>query len=172
MEGIGHPRMEIPLSIVDVMYSTFQQASSNPNLAPPQELYLLLKPIWAQESLASYDPLDLVFPFDEAILEAMTRLERPLDELHHISYFLPELKRIKVGEFVTTMNRDALCPINPMTMHKIYAEGNMKSIAKTIPIDIYRTPDSIENVFIGADCSLEEIQIYTELFKEFHDVFA
>jgi hypothetical protein len=30
----------------------------------------------------------------------------------------------------------------------------------------------MENVFIGADCSPEEIQIYTDLFKEFHNVFA
>ena len=30
----------------------------------------------------------------------------------------------------------------------------------------------MNNVFVGADCSLEEIQIYTDLFKEFHDVFA
>jgi hypothetical protein len=30
----------------------------------------------------------------------------------------------------------------------------------------------MENVFVGADCSSEEIQIYTDLFKEFYDVFA
>jgi hypothetical protein len=30
----------------------------------------------------------------------------------------------------------------------------------------------VENVFVRADCSLEEIQIYTDLFKEFRDVFA
>jgi hypothetical protein len=41
-----------------------------------------------------------------------------------------------------------------------------------IPIDISRTPGIMENVFVGADCSPEEIQIYTELFKEFHDVFS
>jgi hypothetical protein len=30
----------------------------------------------------------------------------------------------------------------------------------------------VENVFVGADCSLKEIQVYTDLFKEFHDVFS
>jgi hypothetical protein len=30
----------------------------------------------------------------------------------------------------------------------------------------------VENIFVGADCSPEEIQIYTDLFKEFRDVFA
>jgi hypothetical protein len=48
----------------------------------------------------------------------------------------------------------------------------MTSISSTIKIDISRTPGKIENMHIGAYCSLEEILIYTELFKEFQDVFA
>jgi hypothetical protein len=50
-------------------------------------------------------------------------------------------------------------------------KGNMETIAEMIPIDISRTPGIVENVFVGADCSPEEIQIYTDLFKEFCDVF-
>jgi hypothetical protein len=57
-------------------------------------------------------------------------------------------------------------------LHTVYAEGNMVSITEMIPIDISRTPGIVENVFVGVDCSPEEIQIYTELFKEFHDVFS
>jgi hypothetical protein len=57
-------------------------------------------------------------------------------------------------------------------MHKVYTEGNMTTIAKMIPIDISRTPGIVENVFVGVDCSLEEIRIYKDLFKEFHGVFA
>jgi hypothetical protein len=30
----------------------------------------------------------------------------------------------------------------------------------------------LKNVYIGADCSPEEIQIYNELFKELSDVFS
>jgi hypothetical protein len=41
-----------------------------------------------------------------------------------------------------------------------------------IPIDISKTPGIVENVFVGADCSPEEIRTYTELFKEFCDVFS
>jgi hypothetical protein len=48
----------------------------------------------------------------------------------------------------------------------------MATIAKTIPIDISITPGVVENVFVGADCSPEEIRIYKDLFKEFRDVFA
>jgi hypothetical protein len=57
--------------------------------------------------------------------------------------------------------------IVPLDTHDIYAEGNMVSISPTITIDISRTPGKIENVHIGADCSPEEILIYTKLFKEF-----
>jgi hypothetical protein len=30
----------------------------------------------------------------------------------------------------------------------------------------------VENVFVGEDCSPKEIQIYTNLFKEFRDIFS
>jgi hypothetical protein len=70
------------------------------------------------------------------------------------------------------MTRDRSCPINTLAMNAVYVEGNMETIAKMIPNDIYRTPGIMENVFIGANCSPEEIQIYKDLFKEFHDVFA
>ena len=41
-----------------------------------------------------------------------------------------------------------------------------------IPINISRDPGRIENVYIGEKCSHAEIQEYTELFKEFRDIFA
>ena len=41
-----------------------------------------------------------------------------------------------------------------------------------MPINISRNLGTIENVYIGADCSQDEIREYTKLFKEFCDVFA
>jgi hypothetical protein len=172
MEGTGHHGMSMPLSMTEVAYSLVQQASTDPDPTPTQELDLILEPIWAQGSLVDTDSLDLVFPSDEAIMEAMTSLDKPWDDLHHRSYFLPELSRIEAGEFTLTMTGDRSCPINPLATHVVYAEGNMETITETIPINISRTPGIMENVFIGADCSPEEIQIYTDLFKEFHDVFS
>jgi hypothetical protein len=67
---------------------------------------------------------------------------------------------------------DRSCPINPLATHVVYAKGNMETITKTIPINISRTLGIVENVFVGADCSPEEIQIHTDLFKEFCDIFA
>jgi hypothetical protein len=62
--------------------------------------------------------------------------------------------------------------IVPLDTHDIYAEGNMVSISPTVSFNISRTPGKIENINIGADCSPEEILIYTNLFKEFRDIFA
>jgi hypothetical protein len=113
----------------------------------------------------------LVLPSDEAILEALTSPNRPWDDLHHRSYFLPELRRIEVGEFILTMTGDRYCLINPLATHTVYVEGNMETIIETIPIDISRALGIMENVFVRVDFSLEEIQIYMDLFIEFCDIF-
>jgi hypothetical protein len=102
----------------------------------------------------------------------MTIPDKPWEYLHHRSYFLPELSLIEAGEFTVTMTGDHSCLINLLARHEIYAKGNMETISKTIPINISRNPGVMENVFVGADCSPEEIQTYTDLFKEFHKVFA
>ena len=41
-----------------------------------------------------------------------------------------------------------------------------------ISINISRNPGTIENVYTGDECSHAEILEYTELFKEFRDIFA
>lgn len=41
-----------------------------------------------------------------------------------------------------------------------------------IHINVSRDPNVIENLFIGIKCSPEEVQNYTDLFKQFRDVFA
>jgi hypothetical protein len=68
MEGIGSLGMVMPLSTVEVAYNIVQKASANPDLAPSQELDLVLEPIKDQDSPTTQDPLELVFPFDEVIL--------------------------------------------------------------------------------------------------------
>jgi hypothetical protein len=132
----------------------------------------VLEPRWAQGPLTDIDSLDLVFPSDEVIIEAMTSPDRPWDDLHHIYYFLPELIRIEAGEFTLTMTGDKVCPINPLATHVVYAEVNMETIAQKIPIDISIIPGIMENIFVGADFSFEEIQIYKDLFKELCNVFS
>ena len=95
MEWIGHLGMTMKLSPSEVVYTVVQQASTNPNLVPPQELDLVLKPIWDHESLTTQDPLDLVLASEEVILEVMNGPHRPWDDIHHRCYFLPELRIIE-----------------------------------------------------------------------------
>jgi hypothetical protein len=83
IEGTGHPSMSMPLFIAEVAYSLVQQASTDPNPSPAQELDLIQDPIWAQGSIADTDALELVLPSDEAIIEAMTSPAKPWDVLHH-----------------------------------------------------------------------------------------
>jgi hypothetical protein len=104
---------------------------------------------------------------DEAIIEAMNGSEKPWDDMHHRSYFLPELASIKQDDFRYTLSDIVDHVVVLMHTHEIYAEGNMVRISPTIAINISCTPGKIENVHISAYCLPEEILIYIELFKEF-----
>ena len=63
-------------------------------------------------------------------------------------------------------------PMVPLSSPSPMADGNMANISPTIPIIISHDPGKIENVYIGVECSHVEIQGYTELFKEFCDIFS
>jgi hypothetical protein len=157
IDGTGHLGMSMPLSAAEVVYSLFQQASANTDPTLAQEFDPLLETILAPGSLANTDSLNLVLPSDEAVIEARTSPDNPSDDLHHRSYFLPELRRIEAGEFTLTMTRDRSFPINPLATRDVYAEGNTESIAETVPINLSRTPGVIDNVFVEVYCSPEEI---------------
>jgi len=128
--------------------------------------------VWATSLSCSHDFLDETLLSDEAILEAMNVSEKPWDDMHHRSYFLPSLDKIEQDDFRSTLSEIIDHAIVPLDTHDIYAEGNMVNISPTIQIDISRTPGKIENVNIGVDCLPEETLIYTNLFKEFRDIFA
>ena len=55
----------------------------------------------------------------------------------------------------------------PLGTPSKFIEGNMANLSLTIPINISQTLGKIENVYIGADCSPDEIEAYTKIFKEF-----
>jgi hypothetical protein len=67
------------------------------------------------------------------------------------------------------MTGDRSCHTNPLATHKIYAKGNMETIVEMIPINISRTPGVIDNVFVRAYSSPEEMpgidpqRVYHEL---------
>jgi hypothetical protein len=102
----------------------------------------------------------------------MNGSDKPWDDMHHRSYFLPKLARIEQYDFRSTLSEIISHVVVPLDTHGIYAKENMASISPTITIDISHIPSKVENVYIGTGCSPEEILIYTEIFKELCDVFA
>ena len=122
-------------------------------------------PAWEVESSHIHDYVDSIFPSDEAIIEAMSGVEPPWEELHHRSSFLPKLDRLECEDFREILSERIGSPVVPLSSPGPMDDGNMENISSTIPINISRNPGTIENVYIGAECSHVEIQEYTKLFK-------
>jgi hypothetical protein len=164
-----HVGMAMPLSTMDIVYQVILDSFADLDLVTSltDEEDIIFRPMWATSFSCSHDFIDGNFPLEEAIIEAMNGSDRPWDDMHHRSYFLPDLERSEQNEFQSTLSDIVGHTVVPLNTHDIYAEGNMVSIYSTITIDISRTPDKIENIHIGADCLPKEILIYTELFKEF-----
>ena len=70
---------------------------------------------WAVDSSHSQYFLDDVFPSDEAILEAMSGIEQPWEELHHRSYFLPKLDRLECDDFREVLSEKFGRPVVPLS---------------------------------------------------------
>ena len=73
-------------------------------------------PAWAVESSHAHDFLDSVFPSDEAIIEAMSGVEPPWEELHHRSYFLPELDHLECEEFREILSERIGSPVDSIEL--------------------------------------------------------
>jgi hypothetical protein len=108
--------------------------------------------VWATSLSLSHDFLDETLPSHEDILEAMNVFERPWDDMHHQSYFLPSLEKIEQDDFRSTLSEIVGHAVVPLDTHAIYAKGNMMSISLTVQIDISCTLVKIKNVNIGVDC--------------------
>ena len=117
-------------------------------------------------------PLTHMIPSDEAIIEAISGVEPPWEELHHRSYFLSELNSMEHDDFRNILSEMIGSHMVPLSSPGQMADGNMVNLSPTIPINISHDPGKVENIYIGAECSPDEIKEYTELFKYFHDIFA
>jgi hypothetical protein len=173
-EGQSHIGMEIPLSTVEVVYQSIFEAIADPDPSSSwnDEVDPILELVWAAQSSCSHDFLNDTLPLDETILEDMYGLDRTWDDMHHRSYFLSDLVKIKQDDFRSTLSEMVGHTVLPLDTHGICFEGNMENISPTIMIDISCIPRKIENIYIGVDCLPEEIQIYIDLFKTFRDVFT
>ena len=70
---------------------------------------------WAIPSSHAHDCLDMVFPLDEAIIEAMSGVEPPWEELHHRSYFLPPLDRLEHEDYREILSQRVGSPMVPLS---------------------------------------------------------
>ena len=60
----------------------------------------------------------------------------------------------------------------PILTSDAFEEGNMANISPTIKINISTNPEVVEEIMLGASCSLEEVAAYKALFQESCDIFA
>jgi len=155
------------LSYVEIVYAS----ASSSDLAPSRPLNAYVQSSWIGDSVSS-DPLKKIFPSGEAILETMSFEEPPWFNHHHRSSILSSH-----GAMTTCLEKFSSCvPSHPLQMpikiHEVFSEGNMGNIMQMIPIDISIKPRIVENIHIGVTCTLEEIQLYTNLLRESCDVFT
>ena len=73
-------------------------------------------PAWAVESSHAHDFLDSVFPLDKAIIEAMSRVEPPWEELHRRSYFLLEIDCLECEDFREILSERIGSPVVPIEL--------------------------------------------------------
>ena len=143
----------MPLSAVEVAYQAITQTTVDPIPDPlivSDDLEEVYMPAWAENSLHSIDCLNTILPSDEAIMEAMCSRDKICEDLHHQSYFLPELSKIENQEFHVRLSNDVDTLVNPLPREGVFAEENMANISATILINISVKPDVVENIYIGA----------------------
>jgi hypothetical protein len=99
-EGQLHAGMAMPLSTTEIVYQFVLDSFANPDsvTSPMNDEDPVLRPMWATLFSCSHDYLEETFPSDEAIIEVMNGSDRPWYDIHHRSYFLPELERIEQGD--------------------------------------------------------------------------
>lgn len=88
------------------------------------------------DSTSSLDCLDTIFPSDGAVFEAMTAVDRPLEDLHHRSYFRPPLHEVEYRS--SNLPTSDVCMI-PLAPTQFSMEGNILIGSMNVPINISRS---------------------------------
>ena len=82
--------MTFPMSATELRYqSIVNSADDHPTPFLEEESDGDVALAWTLDSISAMDFLNMVLPYEEAILEAMMGVDRPWGYLHHRSYFLP-----------------------------------------------------------------------------------
>jgi hypothetical protein len=163
----------MPLSPTELSYSAIQSAgqSVDTDHCPsfPRELDQYFLPHGAHPMSVAHDFLNDTLPSNESILEVLSLPERPWEDSHHHSSFPPSWPMDMASSHTHPWTAKSQLP---SILSDIFSKGNLSTILETISIDTLVKHGVVEYIQIGADCSPEEIQLYTALFKEFCDVFT
>ena len=96
--------------------------------------------------------------------------------MHHRSLFLPEELVSQFDQFFVETKDFIHGKVdwfkNPIPTPDSFKEGNMVNIFPAIKINISTNSEIVEEIMLGTSCSLEEVDSYTTLFQEFHDIFS
>ena len=85
----------------------------------------------------------MVFYYGESILKVMIGPDKECQDLHHKSYFLPDLSGIGNSEFHVKLTEGIDQLVSPFPKEGVFFEGNMEKQFTTIPINLSTKPDVI-----------------------------
>jgi hypothetical protein len=146
----------MPLSLVESAYQAIQSVTP---FAPPL-------------CDTSPDLFHLIFPTNEMIMSVMSMEDTPWDDGHHHSILFLERDTIESYQWISTLSTIVVIFFVPESTHNALYEGNLRNISPTITLDILIKPGVMENVHIGASCSIDEVLTYKSPFQEFCGVFT
>jgi len=86
--------MAYPLSVAEISYLDIT-VDHGKSLLERGGIDQFDSPAWSLNTPADVDLIDLVLPSNEAIMEAMTKIEQPWEDLHHRSYSLLNLNKMQ-----------------------------------------------------------------------------
>jgi hypothetical protein len=160
------------LSPTEAKYDAIQSASPSPDDQHLVASNSYSLPSWLNSLSSTFDYILHIFPSDESIMEMLSIKESPWNDNHHHSSFLLSLDEIEENIQSIFPSDIVDNPQSPILTQYTISEGNLGNISQTINVDISEKEGVMEHIQLGANFSTEEIQDYTALFKEFHDVFA
>jgi hypothetical protein len=105
-------------------------------------------------------------------MEMLSIKEASWDVNHHLSSFLPSLDDIAKDISAIFPSDIVNSPQYPIHNQDTISKGNFGNISSTITVNIYIKEGIVENIQLGANCSAEEVETYTGLFKEFCDILS
>jgi hypothetical protein len=107
VEENEHAVMSMPFSIQeDFLLGHSNDLNDNDHASSRIEEYNQnTSPMRTFESCLALDSLDMVFPSNKSILEAMTCIEKPWEDMNHRSCFLLKLSRMEDGDLGIIMSK-------------------------------------------------------------------